>query len=116
MTIKEELIQYSNDCISGKIRSGKKHKQACERFLRDIEKEGKNFWHWDELEAQKIVKWFTYLRHSKGVIAGEPIRLTAWQKFVACQIYAWVDAKGNRRFKKAFIEVGRKNAKIWRVK
>ena len=111
MTIKQELIQYSNDCISGKIISGKKHKQACKRFLDDIKKEGNNFWVWNEEEAQKIVKWFTYLRHSKGILAGEPIHLTTWQKFIACQIYAWLDSNGNRRFKKVFIEVGRKNAK-----
>ena len=111
MIIKEELMKYCNDCLSGTINSGKKHKQACSRFLRDIEKDGKNFWKWDELEAQKIVKWFTYLKHSKGVISGHPIHLTPWQKFIVCQIYAWVDAKGNRRFKKVFCEVGRKNAK-----
>jgi phage terminase large subunit-like protein len=66
MTIKEELIQYSKDCITGKIISGKKHKQACKRFLNDIKREGKNFWVWDEEEARKIVNWFTFLKRRQS--------------------------------------------------
>ncbi|WP_255492176.1 terminase large subunit domain-containing protein [Cetobacterium sp. 2A] len=58
-----------------------------------------------------MLNGFTYLNHSKGVLAGTPIMLTTWQKFIVCQIYAWKRKDGYRRFKKAFIEVGRKNAK-----
>lgn len=115
MTIKKELIKYAKDCISDKIKSCKKHKHACQRFLRDVERERKdkkNFkWKWNEEEAQNVVDWFTGLRHSKGILAGQPIILTTWQKFIVCQIYGWLDKAGNRRFRKAFIEVGRKNAK-----
>lgn len=108
MSILEELIDYSNKCISGEIVSGKKHKWACMRFLKDIEN-GKYIW--NELEAEKIVKWFTYLRHSKGELAGQPIILTSWQKFILCQVYGWKTQEGKRRFRKAFVEVARKNAK-----
>lgn len=108
MGIKEQLIRYSNECIVGVIPSGEKHIWACKRFLKDVEE---NKFIWDEIEAQRIVKWFTYLRHSKGILAGTPIVLTDWQKFIVCQIYAWKRENGYRRFKKAFIEVGRKNAK-----
>ena len=74
MTIKNRLIRYAHDCISGTEISGKKHKQACIRFLKDVEREekGESFFYWDEKEAQGIVKWFSYLRHSKGVLAGNP--------------------------------------------
>lgn len=108
MTIKEELIQYSNDCIDGLVASGKKHVWACKRFLNDVKD---NHFIWDEEEAYRIVKWFTYLKHSKGVLAGTPIILTIWQKFIICQIYAWKKENGYRRNQKAFMFVGRKNAK-----
>jgi phage terminase large subunit-like protein len=118
VTIKNELIQYANDCISGAIPSGKKHIQACNRFLNDLKKVGlktlsQSFpYIWDEKEAQGIVDWFGYLRHSKGVLAGQPINLTPWQKFDLCQIYGWrYKSTGYKRFNKSFIEVGRKNAK-----
>lgn len=52
------------------------------------------------------------LHHSKGKLSGQPIRLTSWQKFRECQLYGWRHKDtGFKRFKKAFTEVGRKNAK-----
>ena len=118
MTILEELIQYSNDCINDVIPSGKKHKWACLRFLEDLKKSKLNVlkepfpYCWNEKEAEKIVKWFGYLKHSKGVLAGQFITLNSWQKFVLCQIYGWEHKEtGLRRFTKSFVEVARKNAK-----
>ena len=111
MTIKDELIKYAKDCISGEIISCQKHIWACKRFLEDIKKNDKEYY-WNETEAAKIVKWFAYLRHSKGILAGQPINLTTWQKFFLCQIYGWRHKEtGKKRFKKSFIEVARKQAK-----
>lgn len=114
MTVKNRLIRYATDCISGKTISCKKHKQACSRFLRDVKREesGEASFYWDDQEAQKIIKWFSLLRHSKGVLAGKPIKLTDWQQFHLCQLYGWRRKEdGYKRFKKSFIEVARKNAK-----
>ena len=83
-------------------------------MLRDFDREGEADFHycWDEERAQNIVDWFALLRHSKGVLAGQPIVLTDWQKFFLCQIYGWRRLEdGRRRFKKSFVECGRKNAK-----
>lgn len=125
MTILEELIQYANDCINDvqvsryeDYISCEKHKWACQRFLNDVKRQNlavlsKPFpYVWNEKEAQKIVDWFKYLRHSKGILAGKPIILNKWQKFFLCQIYGWRHVKtGYKRFKTAFNEVARKNAK-----
>ena len=114
MTLLEEITQYAKDCISGKEISCKKHKWACQRLIRDIGKmkEPKYPYTWNEKQAQLIVEWFSMLRHSKGVLAGQPIALTPWQKFRLCQLYGWVRKDtGRRRFKKSFTEVARKNAK-----
>jgi phage terminase large subunit-like protein len=114
MTKLEEIENYAIDCIDGKIVSCKKHKWACERLLSDIDRmrSGKSDYYWDEDAAQNIVDWFSMLRHSKGVLAGQPIILTDWQKFRICQLYGWKNKKnGRRRFKKTFTEVARKNAK-----
>lgn len=111
--IKEELIQYALDCISGKIVACKKHKWTCQRFLSDLDKEknGNFDFYWDEMEAERIVKWFSFLKHSKGVLAGQFIKLNLWQKFDLCQIYGWRKKDGRKRFCKSFIEVARKNGK-----
>ena len=108
MTILEELIQYSKDCISGKEISCIKHMWACKRLLKDIKD---NKFIWNEEEAERIVNFFSYLKHSKGVLAGQPIILTSWQKFNMCQIYGWRKNDGTKRFKSYFGEVARKQAK-----
>ena len=114
LTIRKELTRYAEKCLSGEIVAGKKHKWACKRLLRDFERIGDaDFpYIWDDEQAEEIVSWFALLRHSKGVLAGQPIQLTDWQKFTLCQIYGWRHKDtGRRRFTIAFIEVGRKNAK-----
>lgn len=114
MTILSELKQYADDCIEQRIPSCKKHVWACQRFLRDLSRVGNEDFPyiWDEEEAGKIVKWFALLRHSKGVLAGQPIILQTCQKFSLCQIYGWRHkATGLRRFTQCFKEVARKNAK-----
>ncbi|NFA42128.1 terminase large subunit [Clostridium botulinum] len=126
MTIKEELIEYCNSCLTDILIdenedyiSCEKHKWACKRLLNDFKKEqcknvlSESFpYIWNEYEAEQIVKWFGYLRHKKGVLAGKPINLTIWQKFCLCQIYGWRHQDtGYKRFNKSFIEVARKNAK-----
>ena len=121
MQILNEIAEYADKCLHDvKVSeyedyiSGKKHKNACKRLLLDIERmrSPSCSFYWDEEEAQKIVGWFGYLRHSKGELAGQPIILTTWQKFLLCQLYGWRMKKtGHKRFHKLFVEVGRKNAK-----
>lgn len=114
MTILEELTQYCNDRISGKEVACKKEKWACQRFLNDVNKQNteKFPFEWLEDEAQKIVDWFALLRHSKGVLEKQPIILNTWGKLCLCNIYGWYHiTTGYRRFRKAFIEVARKNMK-----
>lgn len=121
MTILDELLIYAKQCLKD-VRvsenedyiSCRKHKQAVKRFLRDVKraKSPDCPFMWSEEEAQRIVAWFRYLRHSKGILAGKPINLTAWQKFILCQLYGWRNRDtGYKRFHKVFVEVGRKNAK-----
>lgn len=123
MTILEELERYAHNCLKDAYISEyedyiscQKHKWACQRFLNDLSRmqagDEKFPYVWDEEEAQKIIDWFSLLRHSKGELAGQPIVLTTWQKFDLCQIYGWRHRDtGRKRFKQTFTEVGRKNAK-----
>lgn len=115
MTILEELTRYAENCISGRIISCQKHKWACMRFLRNVErmKTDPDFpYMWDEERAKEIVIWFHQLRHRTGILAGKPIDLTTWQKFRHCQLYGWRRKEdGSKRFTKSFTEVARKNGK-----
>lgn len=111
----EEIVDYAKDCIAHPETNCKKHRWACERLLRDVDKllNCSEFpYYWDDDKADQIIQWFAMLRHSKGVLAGKPIDLTLWQRFRLCQLYGWRRKEDDRRrFRKSFTEVGRKNAK-----
>lgn len=112
--LKKELMQYSEDVVNGKIVACQKHKWACERFLKDIEREGTEEFPFifDEAKAERFLEWMRLFKHTKGVLAGQHIEPHIIQKFVFGNIYGWVHKNtGLRRFKKAYWQVARKNAK-----
>ena len=121
MTIRNELLEYCDNCLLDKqvsqfedYISCEKHKNAVRRLLKDFERESEKSYPYffDEEEAQSIVDWFALLRHSKGVLAGQPINLTPWGKFILCQLYGWRRKDNHlKRFNRMFTEVARKNAK-----
>jgi phage terminase large subunit-like protein len=114
MSLKQWLIDYSHDVIDGRIIACQKHKWACMRFLRDIEREGTDEFPFifDEKKAMRFLKWMTLFKHTKGVLKGQHIRPHEIQVFVFGNIYGWVHKDTDyRRFKKGYWQVGRKNAK-----
>nr|DAK31693.1 MAG TPA: Large Terminase [Caudoviricetes sp.] len=114
MTLTDELIQYSKDCIADTRHVCQKHRWACERFLKDLKKSGtKDFpYIFDEEKALRFFEWAALHKHTKGVLAGEPIEFTPIQRFIFGNVYGWIHQEtGLRRFRKAYWQVARKNAK-----
>jgi phage terminase large subunit-like protein len=84
-------------------------KLACARHLRDRKRRDVYF---DAEKAGKAVKFFSFLRHSKGAWAGKPFVLGPWQAFIVGSLFGWLASKdGLRRFRTAYVEVPRKNGK-----
>jgi phage terminase large subunit-like protein len=112
--ILDELVGYSEAVLEGRIVACQKHKWACQRFLRDLGKQGTDDFPYifNEVKALHFLNWMMLFKHTKGPLAGtrkipEPI-----EKFVFGNIYGWVYADtGYRRFRQAYWQVGRKNAK-----
>ncbi|MEC0356273.1 terminase large subunit [Bacillus halotolerans] len=113
-TIKQFLIDYSRDVISGEIVACEKHIWACQRFLEDIKKEAtENFpYYFDDEKARRFLYWMTQFKHTKGPLAGENIVPEPIQIFIFGNVYGWIHKDtGYRRFTKVYWQVGRKNAK-----
>lgn len=113
-TLLDELTQYSNDVIDGKVTACVKHKWACMRFLRDIERQGAPEFPYifSEERAMDFLDWMGFFKHTKGPLAGqykvpEPIEI-----FNFGNIYGWIHKNTEyRRFRKFYWQVARKNAK-----
>jgi phage terminase large subunit-like protein len=88
---------------------------ACRRALDDLERwPGRRGACWfDSVAADKVCAAISQFRHTKGEWArrNERIKLEPWQCFVIGQVFGWKRRDGNRRFRTAYTEVPRKNAK-----
>lgn len=67
--------------------------------------------HYDQSRAERAVKFIENLRHTKGKWAGMRFWLLPWQEQIIRDIFGIVDDYGNRQFRTAFIEIGKKNGK-----
>ena len=110
----DELISYSNDVISGNIVACQKHKWACQRFLDDLDKQATEAFPYvfSEEKAERFLTWMQFFKHTKGPLAGQPKIPEPIEKFIFGNVFGWVHQNtGYRRFRKAYWQVARKNAK-----
>lgn len=105
--------KYAEEVISGKIVVSKKIRQACERHLNDLKRQGEDGFPYlfDEEKALRPVGFIQrFCRPSQGNF--KRLELQPWQHFVIGSLYGWVHKDtGLRRFKEGLIFVGRKNGK-----
>ncbi|HEY7821936.1 MAG TPA: terminase TerL endonuclease subunit [Acidimicrobiia bacterium] len=110
MTFWQRAAAYADSVLSGDIPACVYVRQACRRFLKDLDR--------DDLEiSEDGERWCRFLEklpHVKGRWAGrrERFQLSDWQIFCTVNLYGWKwKATGRRRFQEAYIEVPRKNGK-----
>lgn len=103
---------YAEDVVAGRVLACKWVRLACERQLRDLERTDLR-WRFDPEFASKPCRFIELLPHIEGKWArqGLRIQLEPWQVFILTTVFGWVDEKDCRRFRIAYIEVPRKNAK-----
>lgn len=106
--LEAKVDEYVNNILTGKINSCKKHKWACERYLKDRRNEEYIF---DNIELLKVYIWAKQFKHYKGELAGQYIDLTPFQLFIVANIFCFkLKENGLRRFRKVYIQLARKNA------
>lgn len=108
--------QYALDVVSGKVIIGEDVVNACKRFLKDLERTDLEFRPDVADAACSIMEGL--LVHRKGEtlaglpLMGKPFMLDPWEVFIVYNLLGFYYAgKDERRFKEAFIMVGRKNGK-----
>lgn len=109
-------VDWVEDILAGRVVSCKRIKLACKRFKADLKKAGTPEFPYvfDMERAEHLCAFVEALPHIEGEWAArdETIKLIGWQAFALCQINGWRHmVSGNRRFRKAYIEVPRKNGK-----
>ena len=66
---------------------------------------------YDEAAANRVFRFFEkVLKHSKGKWAGKPFILQEWQRRdILGPLFGWKRPDGTRRYRRAFIEIPKKN-------
>lgn len=109
-----KAFQFAVDVLDGKIVSGKRRKQACQRFIDELERSATDPtypWEFNIEKAYRPIEFIErFLTPTKG--AYSRMELLPWQHFIEANMYGWVSRKtGYRRFREAIIIVGQGNGK-----
>jgi phage terminase large subunit-like protein len=109
-------LKYAEDVLAGRILACRWTHLACERQLRDMDRwRGKDQpFRFDPAAGNRVCDILQRFPHIKGIWAQhrKRLELEAWQCFLVCVVFGWLClATAARRFRVAYIEVPRKNAK-----
>lgn len=85
---------------------------ACERHLDDLEHGPERGLSWRPWEADRAINFFPeVLKLAEGEHAGQPFNLQPWQVFIVGSLFGWYGADGYRRYRNAYVEIGKGNGK-----
>lgn len=124
----ERAKAYALRVVEGREVAGRFERLACQRFLNDLERQGRADFPYviDEAKGNRECRFIELLPHIKGEWAKPihdgtkfryaKIELTDWMVFVEFNLFAWVHFETRlRRFRRSYEEVARKNAKSTRI-
>ena len=106
--------EYINKVINKELPVCQAAFLAVKRHLDDIEKSKNNDYpfYFDEDEAKRPITFIQSLVHTKGEWANHNIILESWEQFIIASIFGWRRKENKlRRYKKAYVQVSRKNGK-----
>lgn len=111
-SILDPVQSYATDVIGGRIVAGKLVRQACKRHLDDLQQQTERGLDWKPEQALRAINFFPeVLRLAEGEHAGQPFTLEPWQKFIVGSLFGWHGTDGFRRFRNAYVEIGKGNGK-----
>lgn len=85
---------------------------ACERHLRDLKDGHQRGLTFDLETANDAIAFFeNFLCFYDGEFNGKPFLLSPWQAFIVGSLFGWKASDGYRRFRTAYIEIGKGNGK-----
>lgn len=124
LTYFQRALGYAQRVVAGAEPAGRLERLGCQRFLRDLERQGTDDFPYvfDEAAGSRACRFFELLPHIKGEWARPTyvdgklgyakIRLEDWQVFAEIQLFGWKHRDtGLRRFRRSYEEIARKNAK-----
>ncbi|MEH7087141.1 terminase large subunit, partial [Neobacillus drentensis] len=110
----DRVTRYALDVVNDRLdRSvGKTEKQACQRHLNDIERQGTDDFPyvWNPDAAYELIEFSETLTLAEGE-EPQPLKLWGFQDFIFGCWHGWRTLEGYRRFRTSYVQVARQNWK-----
>ncbi len=108
----DPTTQWALDVVAGRIISGELGRLAAARHLNDL-KTGADRGLWFDTEsAARALRFFpATLTVTAGAKEGEPFVPLPWHRFVIGSLFGWKKTSGRLRFRRAWLETGKGQAK-----
>lgn len=104
--------RYALDVVDGKIVAGAFVRAACARHLKDLEHGSARGLIFSADKAERASGFFpAVLTVTEGVAEGQPFNLLPWHGFAVASLFGWYREDGLRRFRMAWMETGKGQAK-----
>lgn len=113
---KDVAIQYAHDVVDRKVIIGEDVVHACQRFLRDLQRDDIELRMHDPDLIINIIRKTIVHRQGEDLegrpLQGKPLVLEPFQVFIIVNLFGWFYVgTEKRRFQEAFIMLARKNGK-----
>lgn len=103
---------YACDVLDGKVVAGELVRAACARHLRDLDGGSARGLSFDVARAKRACGFFpAVLTVTEGIAEGQPFNLLPWHGFAVASLFGWRRSDGLRRFRMAWMETGKGQAK-----
>ncbi len=107
----DSATDYARRVEGGEVVAGPWVRLACRRHLKDLEDGAARGLVWRPEKAEHAIDFIGCLRHYQGATAGHRFVLSPWQRFIVGSLFGWYAAEGQRRFRIAYVEIGKGNGK-----
>jgi phage terminase large subunit-like protein len=105
---RDPIGHYAKAVVARKVVAGRLVRLACKRHLRDVKEAKPRGLVWKLDRALHAIAFFTDFLTLED---GRAFILQPWQQFIVGSLFGWYTVDGRRRFRTAYIEVGKGNGK-----
>jgi phage terminase large subunit-like protein len=106
----DRATEYAKSVVSGDTIAGPHVRAQCQRHISDIDAD--NDLIWSQEKADHAIGFFEeILVLNGGKFEGTPFLLHPSQAFIVGSIFGWLRKDGARRYRRAYIEMGKGNGK-----
>lgn len=108
----DPVSQWARDVCEGRVVAGEFVRAAASRHLKDLVEGAKRGLVWNAEKAVHAIEFFpSVLSITAGAKVGKPFELLPWHMFCVGSLFGWHKASGRLRFRNAWFETGKGQAK-----